>query len=136
MLDWHDVSTWRVLVVDDERDNIEVLAETLEFRGATVEIARNGEEGLAVFQRFLPNLLLVDLSMPVMDGWQMRAKLKAAADYNDAPIVALTAHAMTGDRERALAVGFDGYLTKPINIMTLLEDIRTCIVTQLAIKES
>jgi CheY-like chemotaxis protein len=136
MLDWHDVSTWRVLVVDDERDNIEVLAETLEFRGVTVEIARNGEEGLATFQRFMPNLLLVDLSMPVMDGWQMRAKLKATAEYNGAPIVALTAHAMTGDRERALAVGFDGYLTKPINIMTLLEDIRTCIVTQLAIKES
>jgi CheY-like chemotaxis protein len=127
MLMLDDVSTWRVLVVDDEPDNLEVIVETIEFRGATAESARDGGLGVEAYHQFKPNLLLVDLSMPKVDGWQMRARLKADPAYDGAPIIALTAHAMSGDRERALAAGFDGYLTKPINIMTVIEDIRAAI---------
>lgn len=127
MLDLADVTTWRVLVVDDEPDNLEVICETLEFRGAAVASANDGGMGIDVFQRFRPNLVLVDLSMPRVDGWHMRSRLKADAAYAGQPVIALTAHVMSGDRERALAVGFDGYLTKPINVMTIIDDIRAML---------
>jgi CheY-like chemotaxis protein len=124
MIDWQDVSTWVVLLVDDEPDNLEVVAETLEFRGAEVRTAPNGVEALAVLEDFTPNFMLVDLSMPLMDGWELRSKLKNTPEIQDIPLVALSAHAMAGDKERAIAAGFDGYMTKPVNIPTLLDDIR------------
>lgn len=127
-MDWLDVTTWRVLVVDDEPDNLEVVAETLAFRGAQVKTAQNGKVGLEVLEDFDANLILTDLSMPVMDGWQLRAKIKENGKVPDAPILALSAHAIAGDKERALDGGFDGYLTKPVNILTLLEDIRAAYV--------
>ena len=127
-MDWQDATTWRVLVVDDEPDNLEVVAETLEFRGAQVKTAQNGKVGLEVLQEFDANLILTDLSMPVMDGWQMRTRIKEAANERTIPIIALSAHAIAGDKERALDGGFDGYLTKPVSILTLLEDIRTAFV--------
>lgn len=125
MIDWQDVTTWAVLLVDDEPDNLEVVAETLEFRGAEVRTAANGVEALAVLEDFTPNLMLVDLSMPLMDGWELRAKLKNTPEIQDIPLLALSAHAMAGDKERAVGAGFDGYMTKPVNIPTLLDDIRT-----------
>ncbi len=127
-MDWQDATTWRVLVVDDEPDNLEVVAETLEFRGAQVKTAQNGKLGLEVLQEFDANIILTDLSMPVMDGWQMRARIKEDPNGRIVPIIALSAHAIAGDKERALDGGFDGYLTKPVNILTLLEDIRTAFV--------
>lgn len=129
MIDWQDVSTWQVLVVDDEPDNLEVVAETLEFRGAEVKTALNGKDGLDALTDFSANLILTDLSMPVMNGWQMRARIKSDPKMSQIPILALSAHAIAGDKERALEAGFDGYLTKPININTLLEDIRAAYVT-------
>ncbi|MCL4249025.1 MAG: response regulator [Anaerolineae bacterium] len=130
MFSWDDITTWTVLVVDDEPDNLEVITETLEFRGAKTCSAKNGEEGLSAYVEFKPAILLIDLSMPNIDGWQMRAKLKTNQHYGGEPMIALTAHAMAGDRERALAAGFDGYLTKPINVATLVEDIRESLKTQ------
>lgn len=127
MIDWQDVSTWQVLVVDDEPDNLEVVAETLEFRGAQVRIAHNGKEGLEAVEDFAANLILTDLSMPVMDGWQMRSRIKSDPKISLIPILALSAHAIAGDKERALEAGFDGYLTKPISIHTLLDDIRSAL---------
>ena len=124
MIDWQDVSSWVVLLVDDEPDNLEVVAETLEFRGAQVKTALNGVEALTVLENFKPNLFLVDLSMPQMDGWELRTRLKNSPEVQRVPLLALSAHAMIGDKERALAAGFDGYLTKPVNIHTLLDDIR------------
>lgn len=128
MIDWQDVSTWQVLVVDDEPDNLEVVAETLEFRGAEVKTALNGKEGLDALTDFTANLILTDLSMPVMNGWQMRARVKSDPKTSQIPVLALSAHAIAGDKERALEAGFDGYLTKPININTLLDDIRAAYV--------
>jgi CheY-like chemotaxis protein len=136
MLNWNDATTWRVMVVDDEPDNLEVIAETLEFCGAQVATARHGGEGLDMYERFHPTLVLVDLSMPIMDGWQMRARLKTNPAYDGTPIIALTAHALSGDRERALAAGFDGYLTKPVSVITILDDIRTAVTKPEPVSES
>lgn len=128
MIDWQDVTTWHVLVVDDEPDNLEVVAETLEFRGARVETAENGKKALAALENYDANLILTDLSMPVMDGWQLRAQVKSNPKFAPVPVLALSAHAIVGDKERALEAGFDGYLTKPIDIMTLLDDIRSATI--------
>jgi CheY-like chemotaxis protein len=128
MIDWDNIETWQVMIVDDEPDNLEVVAETLEYRGAYVKTALNGKEALDVLEDFKPNLILTDLSMPVMNGWEMRTRVKSDPDLESIPVLALSAHAIAGDQERALDAGFDGYLTKPINIHTLLDDIRLALV--------
>ncbi|MBN1680058.1 MAG: response regulator [Anaerolineae bacterium] len=124
MLNWRNPESWNILIVDDEPDNVEVVAESLKFLGATVRTAANGQEGLKVLEHFTPNLVLLDLSMPVMDGWEMRKRVKDDPRWQDIPIMALSAHAMRGDKIRALEVGFDGYITKPVSVPTLAEDIR------------
>lgn len=113
------------MVVDDEPDNLEVVAETLEYRGANVKTAANGKEALEALETYDANLILTDLSMPVMNGWEMRTRVKNHAKLSLVPILALSAHAFAGDKQRALEVGFDGYMTKPVNIATLLDDIRS-----------
>jgi CheY-like chemotaxis protein len=126
MIDWNNTTTWQVLLIDDEPDNLEVVAETLEFRGAQVETAQNGQAALTRLSEFTPNLIIADLSMPIMDGWAFRTHVKTDAQYQqfrDIPLLALSAHAMPGDKERALSVGFNGYLIKPVNIHTLVTDI-------------
>jgi len=127
MIDWHNATTWQVMIVDDEPDNIEVVAETLEYWGAQVKTAENGKEALDVLESFSPNLILTDLSMPVMNGWELRSRVKSNPQLAYTPILAVSAHAIAGDQERALEAGFDGYLTKPINIHTLLDNIRTSL---------
>jgi CheY-like chemotaxis protein len=123
-MDIQDTSTWRILIVDDEPDNLEVVAESLQFFGATVKIARNGQIGLKELEEFPANFILLDLSMPVMDGWEMRSRVKSNPKTKHIPVIALSAHAMAGDKERAMDAGFDGYLTKPVNVPTLLADLR------------
>ena len=135
MIDWKSVTTWRVLVVDDEPDNLEVVAETLEFNGAEVTTASNGQEALELLKTFSANLILTDLSMPVMNGWVMRAQVKETPALAGIPILALSAHAIAGDQERALEAGFDGYLTKPVNIHTLTEDIYAAVIEGAANKQ-
>ena len=127
MIDWQDVKSWTVLLVDDEPDNLEVVAETLEYRGAQVKTAANGLEALDVLDVCMPNLIIADLSMPKMDGWELRTKLKGDPKVQNIPLLALSAHAMIGDKERALAAGFDGYLTKPFDPAELVD-----VVTALA----
>jgi two-component system, cell cycle response regulator DivK len=127
MLDWDTITTWSVLLIDDEPDNLEVVAESLEFYGLTVRTAGNGKSALEILKDFTPTLILLDLSMPIMDGWETRMRIKSNPHTQHLPIVALSAHAMAGDKERALAAGFDGYLTKPINVPTLMDDIRAAL---------
>ncbi len=118
-----EVSQWRILIVDDDDDNLGVATEYLEFMGATVRTACDGVEGLTALQTFSPSIILLDLSMPNIDGWQMLRQLRADKATATIPVIALTAHAMSDDRDRAIAAGFDGYLTKPFVLTTLLEEI-------------
>lgn len=134
MVNWEDPTTWSVLVVDDEPDNLEVAAEVLAYMGLTVQTATNGIEGLQKLQSFDPTLILLDLSMPGMNGWEMRMQVKSDPKTQHIPIVALTAHAMVADMQRALEVGFDGYMTKPINVRSFLQDLRAA-VDKFAIRE-
>ncbi len=132
MLDWQNVSSWKVLLVDDEPDNIEVVAESLEYYGMTVQIAENGQVALDALKGFTPDLILLDLSMPVMDGWQTLRHLKVDPTTQSIPALALSAHAILGDKERALDMGFDGYMTKPVSVPTLIEDLRAALLERVA----
>ncbi len=127
MLNWDAVSTWTILVVEDERDNADVISGMLNFYGASVQKAENGKVGLDLLQTFTPTLILMDLSMPIMDGWEMLRQLRTHPTWREIPVVALSAHAMDGDKERALDAGFDGYVTKPIHVRTLIADLRRAV---------
>jgi CheY-like chemotaxis protein len=117
----------RILVVDDEPDNLNLLADLLEFQGADVKRAENATQGIAAVDDFKPQMILLDLSMPGVDGWEMHRRLRARPELADTPIIAITALAMPTDVERASAEGFDGYITKPFRIQSLLADIEACI---------
>ena len=116
---------WDVLVVDDEADSLEVASRILRFYGANLYTATNGLEGLDLIQNkaIRPKFILSDLSMPQMDGWGMLYELKKDRTTLDIPVFALTAHAMVGDRERAITAGFHNYLTKPLTPATFMSDL-------------
>ena len=105
----------RVLVVEDQDENLDLMVYLLTAFGHETLVARDGAEGLAVAAQARPDLVVMDLQMPVMDGYEAAAHLKADAGLAQVPIVAVTAYAMVGDQERILQRGFDGYLTKPID---------------------
>jgi len=121
------ISQWKILVIDDDTDNLDVASQYLEFVGATVRTASSAQEGMAILDAFEPTFILLDLSMPVMDGWEMFKLLRARPQTASTPIIAVTAHAMQGDVVRALEVGFDGYITKPFMLKSLLDDIKSCL---------
>lgn len=121
-----DVAGWTVLIVDDEPDNLAVAQKVLTFGGAEVHTARSGVEGLQALARVRPSFILLDLSMPEMDGWEMLSRLRANPDTQPIPVVALTAHAMAGDRDRVMEAGFDGYIAKPFRLSTFMSEILRC----------
>jgi CheY-like chemotaxis protein len=104
----------KVLVVEDVDFNRELVVQLLEDKYHVIE-AVNGQEGVELAERERPDLILMDLSLPVMDGWEATRRLKANDDLRLIPIIALTAHAMAGDKEKALAAGCDDYLVKPLD---------------------
>ena len=122
-MDLVDLSTWNVLAVDDEPDSLEVLVEALSMHDASVHGAASGPEALRLLETLHPTLVITDLSMPEMDGYQLLHRIRHLDGSKETPVVALTAHAMAGDRERILAAGFDGYVSKPLRIATLVADI-------------
>jgi CheY-like chemotaxis protein len=122
-----EFANWRILAVDDEPDNLNLLADLLEFQGAVVFRAENAQQGLAAVETFRPTIILLDLSMPGMDGWEMHRHLRQREDLASIPIVAITALAMPPDIERANAAGFDGYITKPFRIQNLLAQIQASV---------
>ncbi len=126
-LDLKDTSAWRVLIVDDEPDNLKLASEFLAFSGATVATAETGAQTLALVDEFEPTIILLDLSMPGMDGWEVQRQLRARAALKTVPIIALTALAMPEDMDRAKKAGFDGYITKPFRVGSLLRDLTVCI---------
>ena len=113
----------RILYVEDNDDNVYMLKSRLERRNFEVLIADDGAQGIAMAEAEQPDLILLDLSLPVMDGWEAARHLKGTPATAHIPIIALTAHAMSGDREKALSVGCDDYDTKPVDFRRLLEKI-------------
>lgn len=115
----------KILYVEDNEDNIFMLKNRLTRAGYTVVVATDGAQGVAMALSERPDIILMDLSLPVLDGWQATREIKAAADTRHIPVIALTANAMAGDREKALAAGCDDYDTKPVELPRLLAKIKS-----------
>jgi two-component system, cell cycle response regulator DivK len=112
-----------LLIVEDNEMNRDMLSRRLQRRGYDVRVATDGAEGLAAAREVLPDLVLMDMSLPVMDGWEATRRLKAEEATRAIPVIALTAHAMSGDRQKAVDAGCDDFDTKPIELARLLGKI-------------
>jgi len=117
----------KILLVEDNEMNRDMLARRLERRGYQVVIATDGDQGVRLAQAEAPDLILMDMSLPVLDGWEATRRLRAMPATQAIPIIALTAHAMAGDREKALEAGCDDYDTKPIEFARLLRKIQVLL---------
>src|SRR6202162_22084 len=114
----------KILYVEDNEDNVFMLKKRLTRAGYTVVIAADGAQGVAMAASERPDMVLMDLSLPVLDGWEATRQIKAAPETRHIPVIALTAHAMAGDREKALSAGCDDFDTKPIELPRLLGKIK------------
>ena len=117
----------KILIVEDNEMNRDMLSRRLARRGYTVVTAVDGEQGIAAAQAERPDLILMDMSLPVIDGWEATRRLKSDGATRAIPVIGLTAHAMTGDRDKAIAAGCDDYDTKPVELPRLLEKIEGLI---------
>ena len=115
----------KILLVEDNEMNRDMLSRRLKKKGFEVEVAVDGQEGVDKANALNPDLILMDLSLPVLDGWGATKAIKANSDTAKIPVIALTAHAMAGDRERAIEAGADEYDTKPIDLKRLLSKINS-----------
>jgi CheY-like chemotaxis protein len=112
-----------ILIIEDNEANRDILLRYLLLKGHQPQVAVDGSEGVLLAEQLLPDLILLDLSLPMLDGWEAAQHLKRSAKTQAIPIIAVTAHAMIDDRERALAAGCDDYETKPIDLALLLRKI-------------
>jgi CheY-like chemotaxis protein len=117
----------RILYVEDNEDNVYMLSARLKRKGYEVIVATDGEQGLVRARSDAPALILMDLSLPVLDGWEATRRLKAMAETRHIPVIALSSHAMAGDREAALAAGCDDFDTKPVDLTRLLGKIEALL---------
>jgi CheY-like chemotaxis protein len=117
-------SAWKVLIVDDNADNLGVASQLLSFLGAEVHAAQNGSEGLQILETLQPTFMLLDLTMPGMDGWEVLKAIRTNAKTASTIVIALTGHAMQEQLERVRAAGFNGYITKPYMMATFLGRIK------------
>lgn len=117
----------KLLLVEDNEMNQDMLSRRLRRKGYEVIIAVDGRQGIAMAAAEVPNLILMDMSLPVIDGWEATRLLKAQPATWAIPVIALTAHAMSGDREKALAAGCDDYDTKPIDLQRLVDKIEALL---------
>ena len=117
----------KILYVEDIEENVYVLEARLKRAGYTVLVATDGREGVAMAKAQQPGLILMDMGLPVLDGWEATRELKAAPETRHIPVIALSAHAMAGEREKALAAGCDDFDTKPVDFPRLLEKIRALL---------
>ncbi len=113
----------KILLVEDNEMNRDMLSRRLERRGYAVVIAEDGAKGVDMAKSELPDIILMDMSLPIMDGWEATRQVKAAPQTKGIPVIALTAHAMAGDEEKALAAGCNDYETKPVDLAKLLAKI-------------
>jgi len=119
---------WKILVVDDEIDSLMVAQNLLTRCGAQVLTASNGTEGFELAKQHLPRFIITDLSMPIMNGWQLIDALKQNLSTAEIPTIALSAHAMSGDREKAMGAGFTNYLSKPLVPYSFVRDVLHLLV--------
>ena len=117
----------KVLVVEDNEMNRDMLSRRLQRRGYDVVMSVDGEDGVSKARSESPDIILMDISLPVLDGWEATRRLKASGDTRDIPVIALTAHAMAGDREKALGAGCDDFDTKPVELPRLLAKIEALL---------
>ncbi|MGL4503254.1 MAG: response regulator [Planktothrix sp.] len=117
----------KILLVEDNEMNRDMLKRRLFRKGYEVFIAVDGAEGVELARSLVPDLILMDMSLPVMDGWEATRQIKGDAKTEAIPVIALTAHAMAGDREKCLAAGCNDYDTKPVEFPRLLEKIEVCL---------
>jgi CheY-like chemotaxis protein len=117
----------RILYVEDNDDNIYLIRNRLGRAGYTVLVATDGEQAVGMAAAERPDLILMDLRLPVLDGWEAARRIRAQPETRDIPIIALTACAMTGDREKALEAGCDDFDTKPVEMPRLLEKVRALL---------
>jgi two-component system, cell cycle response regulator DivK len=117
----------KLVLVEDNEMNRDMLSRRLIRRGYQVAIAVDGAQGVAMAQSEKPDLVVMDLSLPVLDGWEATRRIKAGADTKHLPVIGLTAHAMAGDREKALEAGCDDYDTKPIDFERLIGKIESLL---------
>src|SRR5947209_16537445 len=117
----------RVLLVEDNEMNRDMLSRRLQRKGYEVVLAIDGQQGIDMAQSEKPDLILMDMSLPVVDGWEATRRVKAEAATRDIPVIALTAHAMAGDRDKAMEAGCDDYDTKPIELPRLLGKIEALL---------
>ena len=113
----------KILIVEDNEMNRDMLSRRLERRGYEVSVAADGRQGIEVAMAIIPDLILLDLSLPEIDGWEVARRLKTEPGTRSIPIIALTAHAMIGDRDEAIAAGCNDYDTKPIEFQRLVAKI-------------
>ena len=114
----------KILIVEDNQDSRELVVKVLKNKGYQMIEAVDGEEALEKTADHKPNIILMDISIPKLDGYEVAKRLKEHKEFKKIPIVALTAHAMRGDREKFISVGFEGYISKPINVHELPNQIR------------
>jgi len=119
----------KILVVEDSPMIQEILVERLRFRNYEVVVAQDGQEGVEMAQREQPDLILMDISLPVMDGWEATEHIRKIESIKNVPIIALTAHALVEDRNRSLAIGCNDFETKPINFSQLIVKINALLGT-------
>ena len=117
----------KILLVEDNEDNRDMLSRRLERKGFTVVLAVDGQEGVDKAKSESPDIILMDMSLPVIDGWEATKVLKDDTATAQIPVIALTAHAMSSDREKAIEAGCDDYDTKPVDLQRLLEKITSLI---------
>ncbi|MFQ3638971.1 MAG: response regulator [Chloracidobacterium sp.] len=117
----------KILLVEDNEMNRDMLARRLTKRGFDVDVAIDGAQGVEMAAQLVPDLILMDMSLPVINGWEATQQIKANPTTAHIPVIALTAHAMAGDREKALSAGCDDYDTKPIDIPRLLDKINAAL---------
>jgi two-component system cell cycle response regulator DivK len=115
----------KILIVEDNEDSRELLAKVLRNKGYMIVEAVDGEEAIEKVVSEKPDLVLLDISIPKLDGYEVAKRLKSREDVKDIPIVAVTAHAMKGDREKVIAAGFEGYISKPVNVRELPDQVRS-----------
>ena len=120
----------KILLVEDHQEIWDFLSRRLKRRGYDVLVAEDGQQGLDKARSEVPDLLLLDMNLPVMDGWTVAQALKSDATTRHIPIIALTAHAMAGDRDKAIAAGCDDYHAKPVDFSQLLNQIEVALAAR------